>query len=38
MFDGLGEIKEFIKELEEQVPTEVRIQALDIALKATLAR
>lgn len=34
-FDGFREIEDFI---EAKVPREVRIQALDIALKATSAR
>lgn len=37
-FGGLGEIEELIEEFEEKVPGEVRIQALDIVLKATLVR
>lgn len=34
-FDGLREVEEFIDEFEEQVPTELRTRALDIALKTT---
>ena len=34
----MGEIEEFIEDFEEQVLRELRIQALDIALKATPAR
>ena len=37
-FDGLGEFEEFIEEFQEQVPTEVRTGALDIALKETPVR
>ena len=35
---GLREIEEFIEEFEEQDLGEVRIQSLDITLKATIAR
>lgn len=37
-FDGLTEIEDFHVEFEEQVALEIRVQALDIALIATLAR
>ena len=38
VFDGLSNIKEFLKEYEAQVPSSQRLQALDVALRATSAR
>jgi hypothetical protein len=38
VFDGLSNIKEFLKEYEAQVPSSQRLQALDVALQATPAR
>ena len=38
VFYGLSNIKEFLKEYEAQVPSSQRLQALDVALRTTLAR
>jgi hypothetical protein len=37
-FDGLSDIQLFLKQYEEQIPLEKRLEVLDIALQATPAR
>lgn len=37
-FDGLSDIQLFLKQYEEQIPLEKRLEVLDIALRATPAR
>ena len=38
VFDGLSNIKDFLKEYEAQIPSSQRLQALDAALQATPTR
>ena len=38
MFDGLSNIKEFLREYEVQIPSSQRLQELDIALQNTPTR
>ena len=37
-FDGLSDIQLFLKQYEEQIPLEKRLEVLEIALQATPAR
>ena len=37
-FDGLSDIQLFLKQYEEQIPLEKRLEVLDIALRATPTR